>query len=579
MNKTININLANTFFHIDEDAYAKLQRYLEAIKRSFTDSEGRDEIVSDIEARIAELFTERQQHDRQVISSKEVDEVIAIMGQPEDYLVDEEIFDDAPKGKQRTRTSYKEQKKLYRDTDHKYISGVSSGLGHYLGIDAIWIRLLWIILTFASGFTFIFVYILFWVLVPEAKTTAEKLSMTGEEVNISNIEKKIKEGFDTVTDKVKNADYEKMGSKVKSSTETFFEAIGNVFMFIFKIFAKLIGILLLIISASTLIGLFIGLFTAGTIDMFGMGQPWMEFVQASVEAPIWLISVMTFFAVGIPFFFLFYLGLKILVSNVKSIGNIAKFTLLGLWIISIIGLTIFGLKTASVHTVTGSDTTTETLFTEPTDTLIIEMAGSENLDNRYYKNSDFDIIRDGENRKIYSEDVHFQVKSTKDSVPSIKVVKESHGMNYDDANTNADLIEYSYAMVGNTLRLNNFLTTDYENKFRDQEVNIIIYLPEGRTIFFDKSTKRGISRMYNNDQGFHSGYSIAEHYWKMKDDTLECLDCENDDENKDQEEKEKDSSSNKIQIDAKGIDINVKDNNGDSFKMKVDESGVEIKSN
>ncbi|ETN96509.1 PspC domain-containing protein [Zhouia amylolytica] len=576
MNKTININLANTFFHIDEDAYAKLQRYLEAIRRSFTDSEGRDEIIADIEARIAELFTERQQHDRQVISTKEVDEVITIMGQPEDYLVDEEIFDDAPKAKARTRGTHKEQKKLYRDTDNKYISGVSSGLGHYLGIDTIWIRLLWILLTFASGFTFIFVYVLFWVLVPEAKTTAEKLAMTGEEVNISNIEKKIKEGFDNVADKVKNVDYEKVGTKVKSSTDTFFDAIGNVFMFIFKIFAKLIGILLLIISASTLIGLFIGLFTAGTIDMFGMGQPWMEFVQASVEAPIWLISAMMFFAVGIPFFFLFYLGLKILVSNVKSIGSIAKFTLLGLWIISIIGLTIFGLKTASVHTVTGSETINEALFTDPTDTLVVEMVVAENIDNRYYRNSDFDIIRDGSERKIYSEDVHFQVRSTTDSVATIKVIKESHGMNYDDANRNATAIEYDYSISGNTLKLNNFLTTDYANKFRDQEVNIVIYIPEGSTIYFDKTTKRGISRMYNNDQGFHSGYAISEHYWRMNDDTLECLDCE---ENDDVKEEEKDTVINKIKIDAKGIDINVKDKSGDSFKMKVDESGVQIKSN
>ena len=96
MNKTVNINLAGTFFHIDEDAYLKLQRYLEAIKHSFTDSQGRSEIIADIEARIAELFSERLVNERQVIGTKEVDEVISIMGQPEDYLVDDEIFEDEP---------------------------------------------------------------------------------------------------------------------------------------------------------------------------------------------------------------------------------------------------------------------------------------------------------------------------------------------------------------------------------------------------------------------------------------------------------------------------------------------------
>ena len=122
MNKTVNINLAGIFFHIDEDAYLKLQRYLEAIKRSFTDSQGRSEIISDIEARIAELFSESVKHDKQVIGIKEVDEVISIMGQPEDYLVDDEIFEDEPQPTQKRKSA--PSKKLFRDTDNSYIGGV-----------------------------------------------------------------------------------------------------------------------------------------------------------------------------------------------------------------------------------------------------------------------------------------------------------------------------------------------------------------------------------------------------------------------------------------------------------------------
>src|SRR5690606_17420407 len=115
MNKTININLANTFFHIDEQAYLKLQRYLEAVKRSFSKSQGQDEIMSDIEARIAELFSERLQHDRQVITNKEVEEIISIMGQPEDYLVDEELFEDQPR--RNAKSKPKTNKQLFRDID------------------------------------------------------------------------------------------------------------------------------------------------------------------------------------------------------------------------------------------------------------------------------------------------------------------------------------------------------------------------------------------------------------------------------------------------------------------------------
>ena len=94
MKKTVNVNLAGTFFHIDEDAFGKLTRYLDAIKRSLSDPQGSDEIIRDIEARISELFSEKIENSSQVISLKELDEVIAVMGQPEDYMVDEEIFED-----------------------------------------------------------------------------------------------------------------------------------------------------------------------------------------------------------------------------------------------------------------------------------------------------------------------------------------------------------------------------------------------------------------------------------------------------------------------------------------------------
>ena len=186
MNKTININLANLFFHIDEVAYTKLQRYLEAIKRSFANTNGSEEIIADIEARIAELFHEKMENERQVITEKEVDEVIGIMGQPEDYMVDEDIFEDQPQSTKKPGRV----RKLYRDIDNKYIGGVSAGLGHYFGLDALWVRLLWILLTIFSWGGFVFIYILLWILIPEAVTTAQKLDMRGEAVNISNIEKK-----------------------------------------------------------------------------------------------------------------------------------------------------------------------------------------------------------------------------------------------------------------------------------------------------------------------------------------------------------------------------------------------------
>nr|BFF40517.1 hypothetical protein BACY1_23220 [Tenacibaculum mesophilum] len=188
MNKTININLGGFFFHIDETAYQKLKRYLDAIARSLSDDpQGKNEIIADIEARISELLSERITDARQVVNESDIEEIIAIMGQPEDYAEAEEGYSENTSYNYKRNTS---NKKMFRDGDDKFLGGVCSGLGHYFNIDVVWIRLAFLILTLA-GFGFgIIGYIILWVILPEAKTTSEKLQMEGEAVNIDNIEKK-----------------------------------------------------------------------------------------------------------------------------------------------------------------------------------------------------------------------------------------------------------------------------------------------------------------------------------------------------------------------------------------------------
>ena len=580
MNRTVNINLAGIFFHIDEDAYLKLQRYLEAIKRSFTDSQGRSEIISDIEARIAELFTERMKHDKQVIGNKEVDEVITIMGQPEDYLVDDEIFEDQPK--QQTKKS--SSKKLFRDTDNSYIGGVASGLGHYLGIDAIWVRLLWILLALGSGGTFIFIYILFWVLVPEALTTSDKLTMTGEPVNISNIEKKIKDGFDnvsqTVSDTVKNVDFQKHGNKIKSSSKTFFDTIGDIIMFFFKVFAKFIGLFMVIVGAIGIFSLLIGLLSLGSSSFFNPW--WMDYpdVLNTTGVPIWLWSVFIFLAVGIPFFIILYLGLKILINNLKSIGRIAKFTLLGLWIMSIIALITIGVKQATDLALETSTVKKHELALNTNDTISIKMVASNiernnghsnrnyNNDVNMYRDSGFSIkYNDVNERVIFSKNVRVTFRSTKDSIAYLEVVKESKGKNYIEAKERAEKIDYAFHVENNQLFLSNFLLTDYENKFRDQNVEVVIYLPEGAIVKMNENTKSFLNHYKSNDNIV--SYSEANHILKILEDEADCLDCV-----------EEEESNFKIKVDSDGLNIdeNGIEISGDSAKLQINDEGVKAKS-
>jgi len=568
MNKTVNINLANVLFHIDEGAYNKMRLYLESIKRSFANTPGSDEILADIEARIAELFHEKLENERQVITEKEVDEVIAIMGQPEDYMVDEDIFEDEPKSNR--YTEQRRSKKLYRDTEMKYVAGVSSGLAHYVGIDPLWVRLLWIVLTIGSGGGFILLYGLLWILIPEATTTSQKLDMRGEDINISNIERKVKEGFDDVAEKVKNVDYSEVGNKVKNGGKTFFDTIGDIIMFFFKIFGKFIGIILIIVGAATIIGMFIGMLTAGTVGAINL--PGIHgMVDNITAAPIWLLSLLLFFVIGIPFFFLLYLGLKILVNNLKSIGNIAKFSLLGLWLISLITLIVLGVREAASHAFTGSTTVENELYLGNTsDTLNIQLNSSEFYEgDERVRMNDMILVYDTDgNPVLQSEDVRFNIKKSNDSVARISVRKEANGPSFKDARATAEKIDYNYQVQGSTLLLDNYLTTNDRSKFNDQEVRVNLYLPVGTTLRYNASSKRLWTIRAETDRS--SDY-FGKYAWQMAEDgELKCLECP-------EKEMDNEEEDNHIRINADGIDININDEDGESFKMKIDDDGVRIK--
>lgn len=574
MNKTVNINLANRLFHMDEGAYLKMQGYLESVKRSFANTSGSDEILADIEARIAELFYEKLENERQVITQKEVDEVIAIMGQPEDYMVDEDIFEDAPQ-KAKSSTEPKKSKKFYRDTDNKYVGGVSSGLGHYFSIDPIWIRILWVVLTIASSGGFILLYGLLWLLVPEAITTSQKLDMRGEDINISNIERKVKEGFNDVAQKLKSVDYEGVGNKMKSSGKTFFDTVGDIVLFLFKVIGKFIGILLIIIGAATIIGLFIGTITVGIADAVNIpGLNIYNIVDAS-NMPIWVVSILGFFAIGIPFFFLLYLGLKILVNNLKSIGSIAKFSLLGLWSISIILLIVFGIRQATARAYSDGVEINEQLpFENINETVRIDFASYD----RAYRNKRTVKLGDGRTisrneageEVMVLDDIDIYLEESKDSIARIEIIKESNGSSFDRAQEYASAIMYKYKVEENTLFLNDYITAPSNNKMMGQEVRVNLILPVGTVLDLrNESDYRCWRFHFKNDRDL-GGCDLKDFIWKMgADGELKCQECP-------ESEKRDNDQKNKIIINEDGIDIDIQED-GESFQLKVNRNGVDLK--
>ena len=250
MNKVLNINLGGYALTIDDDAYQYLDQYLDRVRRRFHESEGRDEIVGDIEARLGELIS-ADMRSRTIVMLPDVEAAVKIMGMPEDF--ESGTTDTAAGGMdtgaagsksssaaggKRSGPGIKPGKRLFRDEEDKVVSGVCSGLAAYLGIqDPVWIRLAFVVLTFISGGFWVISYIILSVVVPAAKTAADRLAMRGEPINVDSIAQEIEAGFNRFGSQVNEFGDRINGGAVRSSGRN---AVANGLSILGQIFAMML---------------------------------------------------------------------------------------------------------------------------------------------------------------------------------------------------------------------------------------------------------------------------------------------------------------------------------------------------
>lgn len=519
MNKTTSINLGGYFFHIDEDAYRKLSNYFDAVKRSLS-PDGREEIINDIESRISELFTEKLGTTKQVIGLKEVDDIISIMGQPEDYKIE----DESPKNDfQSNFTSTSSTKKLYRDKDNSFLGGVLSGLGHYLGIDPLWLRIIMVILFFGFG-TGLVLYIILWILIPEAVTTSQKLEMKGEPINISNIEKKVKEGFNEISDKFSNLDHDKIASNAKSGAEKIGNTISEIVTSIFNVISKIIGGFIVLISSMTLISVIIGgiamLFFSSMPDNFLYNHIHTPF---SFETPIWIQGLLLIIVVGIPLFFLLILGLKLLTTRIKSIGNTINYSLLAIWIIGLASVLFLSIKEISQNAYTGKNIKKVAINLNPADTLNIKFISNNLYSKDIYEHENFEVIHDDTDKEIiFSNNVSIKIVETNEPNAFLQIEKTAEGSSIKKAKETAEKIKYNVKIENNNLILDNYWITDLANKKHDQEVELFLYLPKGTIFKVDKNFKH-FDRSENDYFNLH--HSSDTYTYIVSENKVLCINC------------------------------------------------------
>jgi phage shock protein PspC (stress-responsive transcriptional regulator) len=516
MNKTTSINLGGYFFHIDEDAFRKLSNYFDAVRSSLS-PDGREEIINDIESRISELFTEKLGSTKQVIGLKEVDDIITIMGQPEDYKIE----DESPKNDfQSNYTSTGSIKKLYRDKENSFLGGVLSGLGHYFNVDPLWLRIIMVILGGAG----LVIYIILWILIPEAVTTSQKLEMKGEPINISNIEKKVKEGFNEISEKFSNLDHDKMAKNAKNGAERIGNTISEIVTSIFNVISKIIGVFIVLFTSITLISVIIGgiamIFFSSMPDNFLYNHIHTPF---SFETPIWIQGLLLIIVVGIPLFFLLILGLKLLTTRMKSIGNTINYSLLAIWIIGLASVLFLTIKEISQNAYTGKDIEKVTINLKPTDTLNIKFI-SNNLygkDNYDYEN--FEVIHDDTDKEIiFSNNMSIKIVETNGPNAFLQIEKSAEGSSIKKAKETAEKIKYNVKIENNNLILDNFWITDLANKKHDQEVELFLYLPKGTIFKVDKNFKH-FDRSENDYFNLH--HSSDTYIYTVGENKVLCTNC------------------------------------------------------
>lgn len=557
-------------FHIDENAYVRLERYLNTLKQQFRNTEGGNEIINDIETRIAELFKERTGPGKEVINAEDVDQVIAIMGQPEDYL---ELDDEANTSS--NQSTYREygstKKRIFRDVDNRIIGGVASGLAAYFNIDALWIRILFII-AFISGFGFL-LYIIMWIVIPKAQTTAEKLQMRGEKINISNIEKSIREEmqgvndtFKDVGDKVRSHDYKRTGNQLGD----FFSDLGNFIVdalkLIFKFFGKLIGLVFLFIGSMILIALAAGLF-AGSVQIMGSGYginelfDFLHLVTAN-EGHYNLLIIGLILSVIAPFFLLIYLGIRIL-FNLEPLNSPARSALSVTTFIGLIILVIAGVRIGIEFDDHGY----------VTDEIALP------VHHEYYIQLDDDTINNefansyptkwiSHNGRNAFDNVRVDIKPTNDSLPYLEVVSEAHGPTRREARSNARKMDYRVSIADSLIIIPGYIVLGENDKYRDQQVELTLYLPVGHSVFIDESLAEILYDVDNIQNTWD--FEMANKRWIMTDRGLSCEGCSIPERSEDDHSKHR----IKLKMDSDGVDLQIKELNEDTtVKTSFSEAG------
>lgn len=321
MKKTLTVNLNNIVFHIDDDAYEMLQIYLSEIADHFQSEDEKKEIMNDIEARIAELFTEKLQKNKNVVNLTDVQEIVEIMGKPSQYTGEDEE-PEVPKSDKKQQKS----RRFYRDPENALLGGIGGGLAAYFNWDVTWVRVALVVLALVSSGYVILIYIIVWLIAPQAITASQRLEMQGEDVTVESIKTELNNAKNYVE-----------SDKFKQSANSVGERILDILRIFFKVafgfVGAVLGIVGVVLVGALIMLLFLIIFEPSLINGFAPDI----FSNWAIMTPekIVLLIISLILIVGCPIFLLIYWAIRIISGNNQNTSRTPSWVILILWLAGI----------------------------------------------------------------------------------------------------------------------------------------------------------------------------------------------------------------------------------------------------
>lgn len=495
MNKLLFVNIGGVVFQIDDTAYRTLDQYLESIRKKYANTAEGEEIIRDIENRIAELFLEKV-GERGAITMQYVEEVIALMGAPEDF--ESASSEQSSNGQQQQYRQGPSTTRFFRDKEHNVLGGVCSGLAAKFDIDALWLRLAFLIAFFFAG-TGLLLYIILWIIIPEAKTTAEKLEMRGEKIDIDNIERTVRDGakqfsqrMNAFGEEVKSTFSSENMEKTRRNTGDFIEKTVNTIAPVGKTIARIVAFGIMLVCMLLIVVVSIELISNWGRHFMDVNFLGSHIMEGSNQA--WLMVTC-----ALALFFIPLLG--IIVSMVKYLLGIKQrtrfisITLGVLWSIALFGAIYIAITIGRNFQYEASVNSKLPVVQPANSTMYLQL---EMVDDNWPYRGHFDKhgpIKKGDGGPFFEwyeqdslafKDISVAFERSVDSNYVVLVNKSARGYDNASAKETAQSFTYNLQQSGDSvIHIPSLIKLQDNEQWREQSVEIIIRVPVNKYVQID----------------------------------------------------------------------------------------------